>query len=361
MSKPNISNMEYRYLGSTGMRVSVLSFGHMNENADENLTRDLVKLCLDKGINFFDTSEFYGFGKAEENLGKAFKALNIPREKIVVSTKIFASGADPNDMLCSRKHIIEGLRNSLKRLQLKNVDIIFCQKYDMITPMEEVCRAMSWCVKNGLAYYWGTSDWTACQIQKAMKICENLKLIPPALEQVEYNMLDRNKVDNEYRDLFKDYHYGIMACSPLKRGILSGEYLNGIPPDSSLAKLKELWPGFYNDYQKHEKEWTEKIKKLKDIAEKKLGCSMTQLAVAWIIKNPDVSTCLLGCTDVSQLDDIIKGFEIYKKLDNDIGLEIEKILKNSPQGEIDYRYFKEMKIRRNELLGIDYIREKKNN
>ena len=358
MSTPNTSNMEYRYLGNTGLRVSLLSFGNMNENADEGQVKELVQKSLEKGINFFDTAEFYGFGKAEETLGKAFKSLNIPREKIVVSTKIFASGPDPNDMLCSRKHIIEGLRNSLKRLQLKYVDIVFCQKYDMITPMEEVCRAMNWCVKNGLAFYWGTSDWTAGQIQKAMKECERLKLVPPMVEQVEYNMLEREKVDSEYRDLFKDNKYGIIAYSPLKRGILAGNYLNGIPPDSPLAQLKELWPSFYNGYIKHEKEWCEKIKKLKDIAEKKLNCSISQLAIAWILKNPDVNSCLLGCTKVNQLEDNTKGFEIYKKLDNEIGLEIEQILENSPKGEIDYRNFSEMKIRRNQLLGIDYIRKK---
>ena len=358
MSKPDTSNMEYRYLGNTGMRVSVISFGNMNENANEGLIKDLVQRCLEKGINFFDTAEAYGFGKAEETLGKAFKELKVPREKIVVTTKIYASGADPNDMLCSRKHIIEGLRNSLKRLQLDYVDIVFSHKYDMNTPMEEVCRAMNWCIKNGLAFYWGTSDWTACQIEKAMKICEKLKLIPPIIEQTQYNMLEREKVDSEYRDLFKDYHYGIMAYSPLKRGILTGAYINGIPPNSGLAKTKEFWPDLYYDYLEHEKEYTEKIKKLKDIAEKKLNCTMSQLAVAWIIKNPDVTTCLLGCTKVSQLDDSLKGYEVYKRLDKEIGLEIEKILDNAPQGEIDYRYFNDMPVRRNQFLGIDYMNNK---
>ena len=152
MTTPNMSNMEYRYLGNTGIRVSVISFCSMRENETEEMAKNLVQKCLDKGINFFDTSEFYGLGKSEENLGKALKALNVPREKIVVTTKVFASGADPNDMLCSRKHIIEGLRNSLKRLQMNYVDIIFCQKYDMNTPMEEICRAMNFCLKkrNGI-------------------------------------------------------------------------------------------------------------------------------------------------------------------------------------------------------------------
>ena len=146
----------------------------------------------------------------------------------------------------------------------------------------------------------------------------------------------------------------------LKRGILAGFYLNGIPPDSGLAKLKNLWPSFYNNYLKHEKEWNEKIGKLKEIAEKKLNCTLAQLAVAWIIKNPDVTTCLLGCTKVSQLEDNVKGYEVYKKLDNEIGLEIEKILDNSPKGEIDnYNHFTELKIRRNQLLGIDYTNNNK--
>lgn len=358
MTKLNTSNMEYRYLGGTGLRVSVISFGNMNENANEGLIKDLVQKCLEKGINFFDTAEYYGLGKAEETLGKAFKELGIPREKIVVTTKIYAAGTDPNDMLCSRKHIIEGLRNSLKRLQLDYVDVLFCHKYDMNTPMEEMCRAMNWCIKNGLAHYWGTSDWTACQIEKAMKECERLKLIPPVVEQIEYNMLTRQNVDCEYRDLFKDYHYGIMAYSPLKRGILTGAYLNGIPPNSGLAKCKDFWPDMYYEYKDHEKEWCEKIGKLKELAEKKLNCSMAELAIAWIIRNPDVTTCLLGCTKVSQLEENLKGLEIYKKLDKEIGLEIEKILDNAPKGECDYRYFTDLPIRRNQLLGINYLNDK---
>ena len=308
----NTSNMEYRYLGNTGLRVSVISFGNMNENSNEELIKDLVQKCLEKGINFFDTAEAYGLGKAEETLGKAFKALNIPREKIVVTTKIFACGSDPNDMLCSRKHIIEGLRNSLKRLQMNYVDIVFSHKYDMNTPMEEVCRAMNFCIKNGMAFYWGTSDWTACQIEKAYKICEKLHLIPPIVEQVEYNMLEREKVDSEYRDLFKDHHYGIMAYSPLKKGILAGAYLNGVPPNSGLAKLKEIWPDFYYGYKKNEKEWCEKIRKLKEIAEKKLNCSMAQLAIAWIIKNPDVTTCLLDAQKSVNLNIILKDMKFIK-------------------------------------------------
>ena len=263
---PDTSKMEYRYLGNTGLRVSVLSYGNWCEHDDDKRTVECVKSSLEHGVNFFDTAEIYGLGVAETTLGKAFKELNVKREKIVVSTKIFKNGNDPNDTFQSRKHIVEGVKQSLKRLQLDYVDVVFCHRYDKYTPLEETCRAMNFVINQGWAFYWGTSEWRADQIERAIKICEKLNLIPPIVEQCEYSMLERKKVDNEYSDLFKMYGLGTSIWSPLKGGILTGKYLNEIPEGTRIAKME--W--FKKVYEKEKDDINPKIVKLKELAEKKI-------------------------------------------------------------------------------------------
>ena len=263
---------------------------------------------------------------------------------------------DPNDSFLSRKHIIEGLRNSLKRLQLDYVDVIYCHRYDRYTPLEETCRAMNWVIDQGLAHYWGTSQWSASQIMEAYKICDKLNLIPPIVEQTHYNLMTRDWVEREYRDLFQRYKMGTTIWSPLESGILAGRYLNGIPEDSRYNIKHDGSSTDIKPYLDHKKEWDDKLIKLKEIAEKKLNCTLAQLALAWILVNPDVTSVILGASRVSQLEENYKALEIYKKLDKDILLEIEKILDNVPKGEIDYRDWKELPTRRNMNLGIDYIK-----
>jgi len=355
-TKPDSSKMEYRYLGKTGLRVSVVSWGNWVNNENDQLTLDSVKVCLEHGINFFDTAEVYGLGKAEMSLGKAFKELGVQREKVVVSTKIFRSGFDPNDGFLSRKHIIEGIRNSLKRLELDYVDVVFCHRPDMYTPLEETCRAMNWVIDQGYAFYWGTSQWTASCIMEAYKICDKLNLIPPIVEQCHYNMMFRDRIENEYRDLFKKYGMGTTIWSPLESGVLTGKYINGIPDDSRYKKTNDGAQTDIQAYLDNKKVWDEKLLKLKEIAEKKLNCSLAQLALAWIIANPDCSTTILGSSKTSQIEENIKAVEISKKLDKNLLIEIEKILDNAPRGEIDYRDWKELPSRRNINLGIDYVK-----
>ena len=355
-TKPDSSKMEYRYLGKTGLRVSVVSWGNWVNNENDQLTLDSVKVCLEHGINFFDTAELYGLGKAEMSLGKAFKQLGVQREKVVVSTKIFRSGFDPNDGFLSRKHIIEGIRNSLKRLELDYVDVVFCHRPDMYTPLEETCRAMNWVIDQGYAFYWGTSQWTASSIMEAYKICDKLNLIPPIVEQCHYNMMFRDRIENEYRDLFKKYGMGTTIWSPLESGVLTGKYINGIPDDSRYKKTNDGAQTNIQFYLDNKKVWDEKLLKLKEIAEKKLNCSLAQLALAWIIANPDCSTTILGSSKTSQIEENIKAVEISKKLDKNLLIEIEKILDNAPRGEIDYRDWKELPSRRNINLGIDYVK-----
>ena len=353
---PDTSKMEYRYLGGSGLRVSVLGYGNWANHDNEPLTFDSIKLALENGINFFDTAEVYGLGKGEISIGNALKKLNVPREKIVVSTKIYKSGDDPNDTFLSRKHIIEGVRNSLKKLNLDYIDIVYCHRYDMRTPLEETCRTMNTLIKKGKCFYWGTSNWSASQIMEAYKICDKYNLEKPIAEQVQYSMLKRRKIENEYRDLFLKYKMGSTTFSPLYSGVLSGKYLKEIPRDSRYLTNREATPVLkvYFDY-KHA--WDIKINKIIELTtKKKLDCSLAQLAIAWVICNPDVSTCILGATKVSQLEENLKALEVYKKLDKETLLEIEKILDNTPRGEIDYRDWKELPSRRNINLGVDYVK-----
>ena len=359
---PDKSKMQYRYLGNTGLQISIFGLGNWINCESDSQTLDNVKTALENGINYFDTAEHYGNGIAETTLGKALKELNVPREKIVVSTKLMDIGKDPNDKFLSRKHIIEGIKNSLKRLQLEYVDIIFCHRYDMYTPMEEICRAMNWCIEKGYALYWGTSEFTADQIMEANNICEKLKLIKPVVEQCQYNMIERKKIENDYRDLFKRYKLGTTVYSPLFGGVLTGKYIDEIPGDSrgenknEHAKKKFL----SSTYFKNKKEYDAKLNQLKKIAEEKFSCNLAQLALAWVIANPDISTCILGASKSSQIVDNVKALEVYEKMikDKSIFVEIEDILKNVPKGEIDYRSWKELPSRRNVAMGVDYVPEK---
>ena len=353
---PNKDKMEYRYLGNTGLKVSALGLGNF-VNTGESITLETVKCALENGINYFDTAEIYGNGEAETSLGKAFKELKVPREKIVVSTKVYKVGDGPNDTFQSRKHIIEGVRNSLKRLQLDYVDVVFAHRYDMYTPLEETICAYNYLIENGLAFYWGTSEWTPCQIMEAYKICERLNLIPPVAEQCFYNMMNRYNMENGYRDLFKKYKMGTTTFSPLYGGVLSGKYIENASTEGRMNSSKGSRP--QKNYLPNKAEWDEKLLKLKEIGEKKLGCTLAQLAIGWVIANPDVSVCLLGASKLSQLEETVGGLEAYKKLNKEILFEIEEILKTAPEGETDYRDFKKLPSRRNILLGVVYPPEPK--
>ena len=211
--------------------------GNWINNEDDSQILECTKAAILNGITFFDTAENYGDGLAETTLDKALKELNVPREKIVVTTKLMAVGKDPNDMFLSQKHIIEGIKNSLKRLQLEYVDILYYHRYDMDTPMEGVVTSMNWYIEQGYALYWGSSEWTTCQIMEA-NICDKLKLIRPIVDQCQYNIFERNKMGNEYRDLFKKYKLGTTLYNPLFCGILTGKYIDEIPGDCRASIKK---------------------------------------------------------------------------------------------------------------------------
>ena len=333
------SKMIYRYLGNSGLKVSALSWGNWINTKGEDPTYDIIKLAYENGINFFDTAEIYGFGEGETTLGKALKKLNAPREKLVISTKIFKCGTDINDNFLSRKHIVEGLRNSLKRLQLDYVDVVFCHRPDSFTPLEETCRAMDWVINQGMAFYWGTSEWSAAQIMEAYMICERCNLIKPIVEQPQYNLFSREKMENEYAILFQKYKMGTTIWSPLFSGILTGKYIDNIP-EGSRGDLfgSSSASGHFNTYKEKKTEWDEKLNKLSALA-KRLGFSLTNLAIAWCVKYPNVSTCILGASKVSQLEENLKSMDLLPLLTAEVEKEIDEIMKNTPEGEMNYMTF----------------------
>ncbi|KAF2955170.1 aldo/keto reductase [Marinitoga sp. 38H-ov] len=321
--------MEYRKLGKAGIKVSELSFGSWLTFGNQ-LDAANVKACMreafNHGVNFFDNAEAYANGLSESLMGIALKEYR--RTDLVISTKIFWGGNGPNDTGLSRKHILEGTWESLKRLQLDYVDLIFCHRPDPETPIEETVLAMDYVVRNGLAMYWGTSEWSAEQLEAAFKAAKELNCIPPTMEQPQYNMFVREKVEKEFKPLYEKYGLGLTTWSPLASGLLTGKYNNGIPEDSRLAKFKNLAQhmkenGLFSEGN------LEKVRKLSTIA-KDLNISMSQLALAWLLKNPNVSTVITGASRVEQVRENMKAVEIKEKLTDEIMIEIEKILNNNP-------------------------------
>jgi aryl-alcohol dehydrogenase-like predicted oxidoreductase len=251
----------------------------------------------------------------------------------------------------SRKHIVEGVNNSLKRLQLDYVDVVLCHRPDANTPLEETCRAMNWIIDQGKAFYWGTSEWNASLIAEAHLICEKLNLIKPIVEQCQYNMMVREKMENEYVHLFKNFKLGTTIWSPLFSGVLTGKYISETPKGSRLDVFAPNANMHKTLYEKNKKDWDDKLLKLKNIAEG-LGFSLGQLAIAWVIKNKDVSTCIVGASKPEQLLENIKAIEMLDLYTNEIEEEVDRILGNSPQGEMDWLSFMRMPSRRRINLGI---------
>ncbi|CDW71944.1 aldo keto reductase family protein [Stylonychia lemnae] len=349
--------MEYRYLGKTGLKVSIISFGNMvNHWGDKpQETNDaIVAKCLEYGINFFDSAESYGGGKAEVILGQSFQNLKLNRKDLVISTKLFfgAGGTfakpHPNNRGLSRKKVIEGAKASLKRMQLDYVDIIFAHRYDFHTPLEEVCRAFSWLIENEYALYWGTSDWSADQISQAITLCESLGLHPPACEQPNYNMLVRDKFEKEYGQVFARFQYGSTVWSPLAMGILSGRYNDGTAPEAGRFTNDPTYKDtVLNQFFSPEKK-DKSIKILQDIKAlaEEMGYTQPALAIAWALVNKDVSTLILGFSKLQYVDENLKALEIYKKWNKELEAKIEAILKNAPQLDMDFRNFAPLTSRR---------------
>ena len=312
--------MHYNKLGKAGIKLSEIGFGSWITFAKQ-LGLNEVKECMhaahDHGVNFFDNAEGYAHGEAETLMGNALK--DFRREDLVISTKIFWGGNGPNDTGLSRKHLLEGTKNSLRRLQLDYVDLLFCHRPDLETSIEETVLAMDYLVRNGYVLYWGTSEWTAAQIEAAYITAERLNCIPPSMEQPKYNMFFQDHLEKEYLPLFSQYGMGTTIWSPLASGILSGKYNNGIPRASRLAKEAWLIPPNF-------KELVEKVKAISKIAEE-LNCSTAQLGIAWCLKNPYVSSVITGATKLDQLLDNLGAIDVKSQLTKDVMAEIEKIIK----------------------------------
>jgi len=343
------NTMEYRYLGNTGLKVSAIAFGFADAR-EQDLLNQLLQRAIELGINFFDCAEAYGSprGSVETLFGNALKTLKVDRSDLVITTKIFWGGdvAQVNRRGLSRKHLIEGTKASLKRMQVDHVDVLFAHRYDPNTPMEETCRAFDWLVRHGYTHYWGVSEWPAQKIEQAIRLCEQLRLHKPIAEQPEYSMLNRERFEKEYYFLFRDYKLGSTIWSPLAAGALTGKYNTEIPEGSRLTSSSMSF--LVEKYLKPEKiEGTRKITTaLAELAER-IGTTSARLALAWALRNKDVSTAIIGARRIAQLEENVKAIEDIKRITPEVEEEIEKILNNKPETEFDARLMQKVTPRRN--------------
>lgn len=345
MSTPS---MPHRMLGNTGLQVSVLSFGFwatfgvkegLTEAQGVQRAKEVLAAARRGGVNLFDNAEVYGTprGAAEEVMGRAIAELAAEdpaawrRSDYLVTTKIFWGGDGVNEKGLSRKHVLEGLRAALGRLRVEYVDLVFCHRPDPYTPTETVVRAMTDAVRGGLATAWGTSEWSAQQLTEAYWLARTLGLEPPQFEQPQYNMFHRQRFEQEYHPLYAaPYRLGTTIWSPLMSGILTGKYNDAIPAGSRLATPGYEW--LQGMLERHRGAGViDKVRQLTALAEGELGCSMTQLALAWCVKNPNVSTVLLGATRPAQVEENLGAIEVARRLTDAQLARIEEILGNKPE------------------------------
>ncbi|MDP4663781.1 MAG: aldo/keto reductase [Salibacteraceae bacterium] len=320
--------MEYRRLGKAGVKVSALSFGSwitFGNQVGDSTADECISYAYDNGINFFDNAEVYANGESEVVMGKLLKSKSWNRDTYLVSSKVFWGGELPTQKGLSRKHVVEACHAALKRLQVEYLDFYFCHRPDKETPMEETVWTMHNLITQGKILYWGTSEWSAQEIQEAFMVARQYNLIPPAMEQPQYNMFVRSKVEVEFDKLFRDYGYGSTIWSPLASGILTGKYNNGTPEDARLNRGELNW---LKDRMLNQAN-LDKVAKLGEIASA-LDTSLANLAIAWCLKNPHVSTVLTGATKLDQLKQNLKSLDIVPKLTEDVLESIEIILDNKP-------------------------------
>jgi len=328
-------NMPFRRLGPSGLRVPVFSLGGwltLGGTVTGDPVKDIIKVAFENGINMFDTAEAYAKGRSEEEMGRVIKELGLRRTDLIITTKLFWGLRNgPNDGGLSRKHIIEGTKESLQRLGLDYVDVIFAHRPDASVPMEEVVRAFNWVIEKGWAHYWATSEWSAYEIEEAHHVATRLGLYPPIAEQCQHNMLHRERPEKEYRSLYKKYGLGTTVFSALASGLLTGKYNDGIPEGTRFAMHSNFFKGTVESLQKEDGlTKIRRVQELSTLAEQELGCSVTQLALAWVAKNPNTSTVILGASKPEQVLDNLKALEVMPKLTPEIMDKIEVILDNKP-------------------------------
>jgi voltage-dependent potassium channel beta subunit len=317
--------MEYRNLGRTGIRVSELSLGSwitFKNQVDVEAAVEIMAAAYDAGVNFFDNAEAYAKGRSEEVMGAALKKLNWRRGSYLVTTKIYwglYDGVNEKNTL-NRKRLIEGINGSLERLQLDYVDVLYCHRPDKTTPIEETVWAMHNIIEWGKAVYWGTSEWSAAEIVEAIAVAEKHHLHKPVTEQPEFNLFERHRFSGEYVRFYRDYGYGATTFSPLASGLLSGKYHAGIPQDSRAGSMKMNWLTEIVTNKNN----IAKVQALEPIA-KELSCTLSQLSLAWCLKNPFVSTVMTGASRVEQVHENMKAGEIAPKLTDEILKQIDII------------------------------------
>jgi voltage-dependent potassium channel beta subunit len=317
--------MNYRRLGRSGLKVSELSFGSWvtyGNQVDTRAARELMAAAFDAGVNFFDNAEIYAKGDSEVIMGKVLKELGWPRIKYIVSTKFYwgmRTCANDNNTL-NRKYLLDAIDGSLKRLQLDHVDLVYCHRADPATPIEETVWAMHNIIERGKALYWGTSEWNADEIRAAWEIADRRNLHKPVVEQPQYNLLHRKRVEQEYARLYEDIGLGLTTWSPLASGLLSGKYQKGVPPGSrgALESYAFLRDGLTDPAK------NAIVGKLEAVA-KELGCTLAQLALAWCVRNPRVSTVITGATRVEQINENMLALDVVAKLTPDVMTRLDGI------------------------------------
>jgi voltage-dependent potassium channel beta subunit len=323
--------MEYRRLGKSGLQVSALSLGSwltFGKQISDDVAEKLMITAYDQGVNFFDNAEIYARGKAETVMGNILKKTGWDRSSYVVSSKVFFGDGRrlPNQTGLSHKHIIEGCEASLKRMQLDYLDLYFCHRPDKNTPIEETVRAMNILIQQSKILYWGTSEWSAQEIMEAHMVARQYNLIGPVMEQPEYNMFHRDKVEVEYSQIYKTAGLGTTIWSPLASGVLTPKYIKDTPEDTRLAMEGMEW--LKNAALTASR--VEKATQLNELA-KNLGTTLPKLAVAWCLANPNVSTVILGASKVAQLEETLTAAEVVPQLTPEVLQRIEDILDNKPK------------------------------
>jgi voltage-dependent potassium channel beta subunit len=324
--------MEYRRMGKTGLQLSVLSFGSwvsFHKQINDDIADELMGIAYDAGVNFFDNAEVYALGESEKMMGRVLKKKNWDRTSYVASSKVFWGWRGKQNKLnqsgLSRKHVVEACHEALQRLQLDYLDLYFCHRPDKNAPIEEVVWTMHQLIQQGKILYWGTSEWSGVEIMEAHRVAHQYGLIGPSVEQPQYNLFERNKLENEFLMIFKTVGMGTTIWSPLASGLLSGKYNNGIPEDSRFALsgfdwLKDRW--LKENYQ-------DKVKQLALLADE-IGIALPAMSIAWCIKNPNVTTAILGATKKEQLVQNLEALPALEKLTPDIMLRIESIVQTKP-------------------------------
>ena len=322
--------MEYKNLGKSRLKVSRLSLGSwltFGKQIGNNIAEELMDVAYDNGVNFFDNAEIYAKGESEIVMGKILKKRDWKRDSYIVSSKAFFGdgGKEPTQRGLSRKHLVEACEAALKRLQLDYLDLFYCHRPDKETPIEETVWTMHNLIQQGKILYWGTSEWSAQEIMEAHMVAKQYNLIGPTMEQPQYNMMHRDKVEVEFNQIYKTVGLGTTIWSPLASGILTGKYNDGMPEETRLSMDGLEWLKDANLVE----EKLAKVKKLTAFA-KELGTSMPKLAISWCLKNENVSSVILGASKKSQLEETLTAIDDLEKITDDVMEKIESILDNKP-------------------------------